>query len=242
MRMYGEAQMEFAELFNVDPEEAIDNVDRAFEAKLERFHSLYDASKSIFPYFESGETSLLIAIRNAVHHRDHPLFHSLNRRLHLQDEGKRWLGASFLIGRHPTTHGEQIPMSHLVRLDDIDARLDPDFGSTHVDRLVKGDKARQRFKVINDHLNLGSIRAQALKNRYPRDQVYLDLMPVYVAATCKVFKALKKAGIEFIGFDAKTYFTPFTTELAVDLSHVDFSRLRLRGLGPLDLVPVPARL
>jgi hypothetical protein len=137
MRMYGETQMRFPKLFKVDPEEAIDNVDRAFEAKLERFHTLYDASKNIFPYFDCGDASLLIAIRNAIHHRDHPLFQSLNRRLHLQDGVQRWLGASFLLSKHATTHGGQILMSHFVRLDDIDARLDPDFGSPHVDHWSK---------------------------------------------------------------------------------------------------------
>ncbi len=63
--------MDFGRLFKVDREEAIDNLDRAFEAKLEAFHSLYDVSKAIFPYFEHGESAALIALRNAIHHRDH---------------------------------------------------------------------------------------------------------------------------------------------------------------------------
>lgn len=49
MRLYGEAQMRFGNLVQVDPEEAVDNVDRAFEAKLEAFHTLYDVSKEHFP-------------------------------------------------------------------------------------------------------------------------------------------------------------------------------------------------
>ena len=45
MRIYVEAQMRFGELFKIDAEEAIDNVDRGFEMKLEAFHTLYDVSK-----------------------------------------------------------------------------------------------------------------------------------------------------------------------------------------------------
>jgi hypothetical protein len=239
MRIYGEAQMRFSGLFRVDPEEAIDNVDRAFEMKLERLHTLYDVSKHAFPYFDNGDTSLLISIRNAIHHRDHPLFQSLNRRLHLEDGVKRWLGASFLLAKHPTTHGGKILMSHFVRLDDIDARIDPLTGSPYLDQSVTGNRAKRRLEVVNAQLGLPRIRDRAVQDRYPSDQVYLDLMPVYVSAVCKIFKAMKAAGVEFKGFDAKAYATPFTTELAVDLSEMEFKRLWLRGYGVLDLVPFP---
>lgn len=56
MRLYVEAHMSFGRLFAVDREEAIDNMDRAFEAKLEAFHSLYDVSRAQFGFFDYGET------------------------------------------------------------------------------------------------------------------------------------------------------------------------------------------
>ena len=56
MRMYVETHTRFGELFEVDPEEAIDNLDRTFEMKLEAFHTLYDVSKGLFPYFRHGDT------------------------------------------------------------------------------------------------------------------------------------------------------------------------------------------
>lgn len=62
MRLYGEAQMRFVDLLGVDREEAINNVDRTFEAKLEAFHTLFDVSKAIFPYFDHGDTAILIAV------------------------------------------------------------------------------------------------------------------------------------------------------------------------------------
>ncbi len=98
MRIYVEALIHFGKLFKTDAEEVIDNVDRGFEMKLEALHTLYDVSKDLFPYFDHEDTALMIAIRNAIHHRDHPLFISLNRRLHLERGGlEPWLGTSFLL-------------------------------------------------------------------------------------------------------------------------------------------------
>lgn len=239
MRICGEANWRFSEIFKVDPEEAIDNVDRAFEMKLEAFHTLYDVSKDVFPYFEHADTALLIAVRNAIHHRNHPLFRTLNYRLHIQDGVERWLGASFLLANHPTRHGGEIRMSHYVRLDDLDARLDPSVASPHLDSFINGSKVEKRSELINKQLSLQIIRTRASQERYPGDQVYLDLMPIFVSAVCKIFKAMEKAGIGFKGFDASTFATPFTSELAVDLNHLNFKRLWLRGYGPLDLIPIP---
>jgi len=239
MRIFGEQHMDFAATFKVDREEAIDNVDRTFEMKLEAFHTLYDVSRDIFPYFDHADTSLLIAVRNGIHHRNHPLFCTLNHRLHIEDGVERWAGASFLLARHPTTHGGEIQMSHHVRLDDLDARLNPLVASQYLDSFLSGSKAEKRFELISAGLSLQTIRDRASQERYPADQVYLDLMPIFVSAVCKVFKAVKTAGIGFKGFDASTYAEPFTSELAADLNRLSFKRLWLRGYGPLDLIPFP---
>lgn len=238
MRNYVEANIRFKALFKVDPEEAIDNVDNAFEMKLERFHSLYDVFKSHFKYFDHGETALLIALRNAVHHQEAPLFTSLNRRLHIEGDRESKEGASFLLAGHQTAHDGEILMSHFLRLDDLDSRLNPSLNSKYLDNFLTGPKAEKRFEIINDQLCLEAIRERALRDRYPADQVYLDLMPIFVSAVCRIFRAAKDAGLEFKGFDAQTYEQPFVTEIEVDLSDIDFKRLWLRGNGPLDLIPV----
>lgn len=238
MRNYVEANIRFKAIFNVDPEEAIDNVDNAFETKLERFHTLYDVFKSHFRYFDHGETALLIALRNAIHHQDTPLFVSLNRRLHIEGDLERKLGASFLLATHKTAHDGEIQMSHYLRLDDLDCRLNPSLNSKYLDNFPSGPNVEKRFEIINDELHLQSIRERALQERYPTDQVYLDLMPVFVSAVCKVFRAAKDAGLKFKGFDAETYEQPFVTELNIDLTNLDFKRLWLRGYGPIDLIPI----
>ncbi|RDJ07833.1 hypothetical protein B5K05_18645 [Rhizobium phaseoli] len=240
MRIFGERNMDFAAIFRVDREEAIDNVDRTFEMKLEAFHTLYDVSKEIFPYLDHADASLLIAVRNAIHHRNHPLFRTLDHRLHIQDGLQRWAGASFLLASHPTTHGGKIMMSHYVRLDDLDSRLNPSAASPYLDNFVNVNRVEKRFELINEGLNLGDIRTKASQERYPPDQVYLDLMPVFVSAVCKVFTAMRTAGIGFKGFDALAYLEPFTAEIAVDLTSFHFKRLWLRGFGDIDLIPIQA--
>jgi hypothetical protein len=227
MRMYVEAHLRFAELFEVDPEEAINNIDRTFEMKLEAFHALYDISKALFPYFDHGDTALLIIVRNALHHRDHPLFRSLNRHLHLEGGRERWLGASLLLASHPTLHGAPIRMSHHITLNDIEARLDPSHASPYFDKSVRAEKAALRLMAIEAQLALPVIRKRGLEDGYPKDQTYLDLMPIFVSAVCKVFKAMSVAGIDFKGFDAETYMIPFTSELEVDLVNPEFKLLKL---------------
>jgi len=227
MRLYVECHMRFGGLFKIDREEAVNNLDRAFEAKLEAFHALYDVSKTQFPYFHHGDTALLIAVRNAIHHRDHPLFRSLYFRLFLDGTPDQWPGASFLLASYPTRHGEPIHMNHYIRLDDVEARLDPGVGSAHLDPIIRPDRAEQRFMLIERELGIATVRQHALVERYPDDQVYLDLMPIFTSAVCRVFTAMKAAGITFKGYDANAYVGPFTSEIEVDLEHPIFSVFRV---------------
>lgn len=225
MRLYVETYIRFGELFDIDREEAINNLDRAFEAKLNAFHSLYDVSKGLFSYFDHGDTALLIAVRNALHHHENPLFHSFLSRLYLEDDPSRWQGASFLLASYPTRHGAPIIMSHAIRLDDICARLDPTRASPQLDTHVKGSRAMERFRVIERDLALGEILRKGAVERYPEDQIYVDLVPLFTSAVCRVFKALKAAGVTFKGDDARAYLKPFTSEIDVDLKTLTFKTL-----------------
>jgi len=99
-----------------------------------------------------------------------------------------------LRGGIPRVGHWAILMSHHVRLDDLDARLDPSRASPYLDVSVKGAKANNRFTIIDAQLGLPEIRALRSQHRYPNDQAYLDLMPIFVSATCKVFKVLKAEG------------------------------------------------
>lgn len=218
MRIYVEAQMRFAELFKVDREEAINNVDRAFDAKLEALHTLHDVTKNHFPWFDFGDTLLLIALRNAIHHRNHPLFRSLNSELWLGKEPGKWVGASFLLARHRIEGDSPVIMEHHLKLDDFRSRLDPEASSPHLDTLVKDTRARRRYQHVAADLSFTKIYEVGLRDRFPTDHIYLDMIPIFVSAVCRIFKALHASGVEFKGFDAAVYLEPFTSEIKVDLN------------------------
>lgn len=230
MRLYVEAHMRFASLFDVDREEAIHNMERAFEAKLEAFHTLYDVSKDHFPYFNHGDTSALIALRNAIHHRDHPLFRGLLSDLWLSGDPNQWNGATYLLARHRMSSEGVLSMTAYFKLEDFRLRLDPEAESPYRDRFLNGERAFQRFHLVRDELGFDAIRQVSAAERYPDDQVYLDMMPVFVSAVARVFKALDEIGANFKGFDAETYKKPFTSELEVDLKSINYQPLKLNSI------------
>lgn len=81
--------------------------------------------------------------------------------------------------------------------------------------------------LIERQLGLAAIRQQGSREGYPDDQIYMDLMPIFTSAVCRVFKAMKAAGIPFKGYDADVYMGPFTSEIEVDLSNPTFTVSRI---------------
>lgn len=236
MRIYGEEHLRYKGLVAVDEEEAIENLDRAWEATLEAFHTLYDVSSDDFDYFTQPDTSLLIALRNALHHRDHSLFSSLLPELWLCEAPERLEGAAFLLAGHKSVGGERSRMHHFVKLEDIYSRLDPSKNSPELLRLGKTADIQKRFNLIAEGLGFKKVSAEAQTERYPEKQVYLDIMPIFISGVGKVFKALKALGVEFKGYDAKAYEKCFTEELEIDLASFEFKMLRMNMiqlyLGP----------
>lgn len=229
MRLYGEAFIRYRGLVAIDREEAIHNLDRAFEQNLEGFHTLYDVSQGVFDFHAHPDTRLLIAIRNALHHRDHPLFHSLLQTMWLDEEAERLRGAEYLMARHRTTGGNPPPMMHLIKLTDIYSRLDPRRESVYMNPIGKAS-ALPRFIDLENGLAFEGVWDKARKDRYPTKQVYLDLLPIFNSAVSKVFTALDMAGVPFQGFDAKAYKVVFMDELKTDLQNFDFFGLRMHAL------------
>lgn len=224
LRLYAEAQVRFPELVRVDREEAINNVDRAFEGNLEGFHTLYDVSKDQFDYFAHADTALVITMRNAIHHRDHPLFRSLLSEIFLHAEPRRWLGAMFLLARHQTAGN---PAEHYFRLDDFRHRLDPDADSRYLDTFLRDGKARKRFQLIASELSFDKIYQKGTLERYPTAQVYLDVVPIFISAVGRVFRRMQAAGMAFRGYDANIYLAHFS-DVEVDLQTITFGAARFQ--------------
>ena len=221
MRLYGETRFAFERLKLVDLEEAVNNLDRAFEAKLEAFHSLYDVSKDVFEYFEHADTSLLIMLRNAVHHRNHLLFRSWNSEMLLNEGTKRNNGKDFLLAGHEVVDASMV-MKFYYKLEDFYSRLDSRLNSPFLETRMGDSNRVKLLRQLDEELRFKDLWAKENEGGYTKDQIYINIIPIFISSVCKVFKRFKAIGIEFKGFDAKVYEIPFTEELKVDLNSFTF--------------------
>jgi len=226
MRIYVENHADFHRLVRVDKEEAIDNLDRAFESKMEAFHSLYDVSKEHLDYFAHADTASVIMLRNAIHHRDHLLFRGWNQEMALDRGFRKYLGAEFLLVDYPTL-GSPSKMGYFYKIEDFYHRIDDSMASPYLERMMGQANRSKLLDKINSDLFFSEIRSRAESERYPIKQVYVNVIPIFISATCRAFSALKATGVEFWGFDAKAYAEPLTNELGVDFSQFTCTPLRI---------------
>lgn len=93
--------------------------------------------------------------------------------------------------------------------------------------VLNTKKAARRFALIEEGLNLAELRRMAATENYPADQVYLDVMPVFISAIRRTFIALETLGVAFRGFDAETCGPFFTNQVAIDLRRFDYQSKRV---------------
>lgn len=226
MRIYADANARFNDLKKIDLEEAIDNLDRAFEAKLEAFHSLYDVDRSAFNYFEHADTALILMLRNAIHHRDHELFSSWNNTM-AQDKGPyRFLGAEFLIASHILA-GEAHVGRQLYKAEDFLFRLDPSLNSPALEGKMSALNRSKLLGQLKADLSFNELFSKARREGYPDKQIYFNVIPLFISAVCRVFRSLRARGVQFVGYDANAYEMHFKEKLKVDLSSLSYTTVRI---------------
>lgn len=237
MRIYSEYFLRYLSLLDIDREEAIHNVDRSFENNLEKFHTLYDVSKEIYDFHSHADTSLMISIRNALHHRNHPLFVSLIQEVWLDSPQNKVLEEKYFIAQHQIKSGKSM-MSHLVKLEDIYSRLDPRCKSSYFDNFAK--RSPEKFISLQQELGFEKIWECSRKNGYQDSKVYIDLLPIFNSAISRTFTILDQEGINFKGFDAETYRDFFIENIEVDLNSIDYMCLEINQnniwKGPMLLI------
>jgi hypothetical protein len=227
MRIYAEANVRFDALKKVDFQEAIDNLDRNFEAKLEAFHSLYDVDKASFDYFEHADTAVVLLLRNAIHHRDHELFSSWNMTMAQEGGPLRFLGAEFLIASHHVAGGGHVG-NQLYKAEDFLLRVDSGLNSPALERKMSAKNRVKILEQLRTDLRFNELFAKASAERYPTGQIYLNVIPIFISAACRIFKSLKARGANFAGFDARTYEMHFTDELKINFSVLSYKTIQIR--------------
>ncbi|WP_180177089.1 MULTISPECIES: hypothetical protein [unclassified Acinetobacter] len=227
LRIFGEEHMRFHRLADVDQEEAINNYDRGFELILESFHTLYDVSKKYFNFFEFAESTLLILLRNAIHHRDHNLFKSWNAQMALNDGYKKFYGASFLLCSYkPIDDGSHV-MQYYYKLEDILDRLDSTRNSPYLDTFLNQKNRIAQLILLNEQLNFSKIIAYSKQERYPLSHIYINILPILNGALKRVFERLLLIGIKSNGLDDAVYLKHFTTVGFFDFDEILFRNVKI---------------
>lgn len=214
-RIYAEASMQFHSLFAIDPEEATSNLDRAFSAKLEAFHRLYDVTKGsgAFEYFRHADTSLVIALRNALHHKDHTLFRSWNAWLLESGGAKANRGGRYALGNYPGFTEDT--SRYYLKLQDFYTRL------TH----PTVPRAEQLKRLWDAELGFTRLASAANEQSYEVGNVYVNCIPIFISAMCRASRWLQAAGMAPTGFDGDTYFRHFSRMEEPDLRQPSITQL-----------------
>jgi len=210
LRIFAEEQFRFSKLVQIDKEEAVNNNNQAFESILESFHTVYDITKDkgILDYFKYADTALLILLRNAMHHRNHLLFESWNSSFYLKFDHEKLCGAQFLLTTYKNCDEGSFQAQYYYKIYDIYERLSQP-------KLKKFTKKHQM--LFEQELSFSKIIEYAKKERYPNDQIYINIMPILISAMSRIFIALKDNKIDFKGYDSEVYVEHFTSEKLVCL-------------------------
>jgi len=203
LRLYVESHMGFASLYEVDRPDAVTGQDRALEAKLEKFHTLYDVTKELpgFDYFDHADTSLLIVLRNALHHRDHALFVSWEAFVLAHEETKKLPSNKYLFASI-TPESEQIVVRYYLPLDDFKQRL-------------TSPKIRNSAAIgamWDQDLRFADMTAVANREGFDVASVYVDVMPAFISAMHRVRGWLAATDFVPSGSDGRIYYRSFGDE------------------------------
>ncbi|PWE16088.1 hypothetical protein [Alcaligenes faecalis] len=205
LRLYVEAHLGFAALYEVDRLDAVTRQDRTFEGKLEKFHALYDVTKDLqgFNYFKHADTALLIVLRNAIHHRDHNLFVSWEAFVLAHEETKKLPSSKYLFASL-TPESEHIVLRYYLPLDDFRKRL-PDAKLKAADRATIG-------ALWEQDLRFADITAVANREGFDVGSVYVDVMPAFISAMHRVRGWLPTKNFVPRGNDGRIYYRSFGDE------------------------------
>lgn len=205
LRLYVEAHMDFAALYEVDRPDAVTRQDRTLEGKLEKFHTLYDVTKDLrgFNYFKHADTALLIVLRNAIHHRDHDLFLSWDAFVLAHEETKKLPSRKYLFASL-TPESELVVLRYYLPLDDFRKRL-PNAKLKAADRATIG-------ALWEQDLRFAEISTVANREGFDVESVYVDVMPAFISAMHRVRGWLATTNFVPSGSDGRIYYRSFGDE------------------------------
>lgn len=202
LRQHAEAYLRRDQLWNVDKDEYIDNVDTAMTTRLNCIHSLIDALNTAGitcdPY-DYADTLACLLIRNARHHNHNVLYDSFLKRMYKSEAIKFCHGIIYIHADYaksdPTGSNW---MDYFVCAKDFIDNIENQPG-----RFMS--KRQEKLQLLENGIALGEIREEAIKNGVPLDRTYINLEPILMNSVTRLFRLMNSNGIPFEGYDSKIY-------------------------------------
>lgn len=83
------------------------------------------------------------------------------------------------------------------------------------------------LQMWNAELSFSTITDKGKAERYPEQQIYVDVMPIFISAVARALGWMALSGIRSMGFDGETFARHFSGIEAPDMKAPDFSEVRI---------------
>lgn len=216
LRILIEQKMRFQQLFLIDKDEAVGNLELAMKGVLDSFHSFYDAVRQIdtidFDFYSHPLCCAVLAIRNAKHHNKANGIRSAHKIA--QGNGRQ----DFLVVDFPAGQGEigGSFIDHYVSWGDFDMFLSlPPTES----RLREGTK-----DLVKSRIHASLFEEFAESNNVPIRSVFVNIVPIVIGAGSEFMPQLSNY-IEPVTTEAKHFAWHFMNIEQADFQNPEFTEL-----------------
>ncbi len=213
IRMFSEAKIEFYELFLVDPNDAVSNIELTVKSMLDAFSSLYDATRTQpgvnFNFYGNPLCCAVLAYRNAKHHNTANGIRSLYK--HSRENGRRnYLLVNFPAGE--TEEGGSFT-EHYASWSDFSFLLGMPNNSS---RLREGSR-----ELIRDRISADTFESFAADQGHQHEHIFINMIPIIIGSGSE-FIAKLKPYIHLNSVDARYFLSHFETTAQANFSAPEY--------------------
>ncbi len=216
LRIFIEQKFKYQELFLIDADEAVGNVELACKGMLDSFASLYDAARATdeveFDFYGNPLCCAVLAYRNAKHHNKAHGIRSAHK------YAKQHERQDFLLVDFPAGEGEEGGgfIDHYASWSDFCMLLNmPPCES----RLRVGSR-----KLVRNRIHADEFEAFAAQNNAPISTIFINMIPIIIGAGSEFIGALGPY-IHATTTEAKHFVFHFENVAQADFSQPEYCEL-----------------
>lgn len=221
--MFAEATFNFHRLITVDRPEACGNLDTAFTAILNSFHSLYDSIQvqlgtNIVDWYATPELCTILALRNARHHNMANRVRSLFTYHGRHDDGPTTARNYLLIDFEKQEEDARV-IEYFISWADIQTLLNL---PRNVFRLREASRV-----LIKKYLNTDAIEHERIKREFHGEHVFLNAVPLIVNAGISILPYIKSHINRKLSTESDAFANHFEIVLPCIPSRHEYSELEI---------------